>query len=360
MSRFVSQGEGGAVTGSDLSHRYLWQPAAVDQLLADEQLLPLASVGEGQEDAYDLTQPGDVLWALTDHLGTVRDLAAYDSTTGATTVVNHRVYDSFGNLESQSNAAVDCLFGFTGRPVDASTGLQNNLNRWYDAKTGDWMSPDPTGFNASDTNTYRYCGNNPENGVDSAGLVGIFFDGAGQPPGRDTVIQHLYYNYDGATAIWYTHIWPNNIWSNINEAVQYITDMVAMDADAKVDIFGWSRGAVAALTVAKILGKKGINVRFLGLIDPCAMGGLQMVGTNDTEVPDNVFNTFEAKAGERSFFQPSRPSVPIYGDDQPYPIVRFPYKHETIGFEDKVYRAMRARARAAGVPLNSDNYPTEY
>ena len=28
----------GAVTGADLSHRYLWQPGAVDQLMADEQV----------------------------------------------------------------------------------------------------------------------------------------------------------------------------------------------------------------------------------------------------------------------------------------------------------------------------------
>ena len=28
------------------------------------------------------------------------------------------------------------IIGYTGRPLDLVTGLQNNLNRWYDARTG--------------------------------------------------------------------------------------------------------------------------------------------------------------------------------------------------------------------------------
>jgi hypothetical protein len=67
------------------------------------------------------------LWSLTNRQGTVRDIVDSDGI-----VVNHRNYDSFGNLTSETNAAVDFLFGYTGRAFDESTGLQNNLNRWYD------------------------------------------------------------------------------------------------------------------------------------------------------------------------------------------------------------------------------------
>jgi RHS repeat-associated protein len=173
-------GEGSAVTVADLSHRYLWQANAVDQLMADEQLSPLP-LGEGQgeggqgegseggQGGYDRSQPGGVVWPLADQLGTVRDLAVYDSATATTAVANHRVYDSYGNLKSQTNAAVDCLFGFTGRPFDKATGQQNNLNRWYDAKTGGWMSKDPIGFTAGDTNATRYVGNSPTNATDASG-----------------------------------------------------------------------------------------------------------------------------------------------------------------------------------------------
>ena len=65
---------------------------------------------------------------------------------GATTVVNHLIYDAFGKVTSESNPAVDSLFLFTARPFDANTGLQNNLNRWYDARVGRWLSEDPIGF----------------------------------------------------------------------------------------------------------------------------------------------------------------------------------------------------------------------
>ncbi len=54
----------GAVTGADLSHRYFWQPNAVDQLLADEQLSPLPP-GEGQGEGGGLSQ------VSSDETGTV-------------------------------------------------------------------------------------------------------------------------------------------------------------------------------------------------------------------------------------------------------------------------------------------------
>ena len=72
-----------------------------DQLLADEAV-------------SSLTAPGTVLWPLADQEGTIRDLASYNSQTGTTTIANHRVYDSYGALVSQTDAAVNCLFGYTG------------------------------------------------------------------------------------------------------------------------------------------------------------------------------------------------------------------------------------------------------
>ena len=146
----------GSASASDLSHRYLWGPA-VDQLLADERVESLGTAG-------------DVVWPLTDNLGTVRDLATYDSNTDVTTIANHRVYDAYGNRTSQTNSAVDCLFGYTARQYDEATGLQNNLNRWYDAKVGRWTSEDPIGFWGGDTNLYGYIGNGATNATDPTGL----------------------------------------------------------------------------------------------------------------------------------------------------------------------------------------------
>jgi len=190
--RSGNQGSG-RLTAQDQSHRYWWGPA-VDQILADEQLFPLATEertsasfslppGEGQGESpahgggYDLSRPGRVFRPLADHLGTVRDLAQYDAASGTTTVVNHRVYDSFGNLVSAIDpatnqpAAVDFLFGFTGRPFDAHTGLQNNVNRWYDPAVGRWLSPDPLGLAAGDANPYGYVGNSPLELTDPSGCL---------------------------------------------------------------------------------------------------------------------------------------------------------------------------------------------
>jgi RHS repeat-associated protein len=156
FDKTVANGSTAALSASDLSHRYLWNSQAVDQLFADENV------------ADD-----EVLYALTDHEGTIRDLVTYDAVNDVSTVANHRVYDSYGNLTSETaNAAVDCLFGYTGRQYDEATGLQNNLNRWYDPAVGRWVSEDPIGFAGGDANLSRYCGNGPTNWVDPSGTKG--------------------------------------------------------------------------------------------------------------------------------------------------------------------------------------------
>ena len=137
------------------THRYLWGEA-VDQILADE------TVDDGG--------PEDVLWPLTDHQNTVRDLAVYDEVLDETSIANHIAYDAFGNVTSETNAAIDHLFGYTGRPFDETTGLQNNLHRWYDASVGRWLSEDPIGIKGDDANLYRYCANSTVNIVDAIGL----------------------------------------------------------------------------------------------------------------------------------------------------------------------------------------------
>ena len=139
-----------------LTHRYLWSNS-VDDLLADENVTSLSS-------------GGNTLWGLADHLGTIRDIADANEATGVTSVVNHRRYNAFGKLMSQSGV-VGMIFGYTGKYSDAATGLQNNLNRWYDPNLGKWISQDPIGFGGGDGNLYRYVGNSPTNGTDPSGLI---------------------------------------------------------------------------------------------------------------------------------------------------------------------------------------------
>jgi RHS repeat-associated protein len=125
---------------------------AVDQVLA-------------QEDVTTLSAPGTVLWPLTDHLGTVRDVINSQGQ-----VRNHLVYDAFGKVVSETNAAVDFLFDYTGRERDEETGLHYYRARYYDPAVGRFVSEDPIGFAAGDANLYRYVGNEATGKVDPSGL----------------------------------------------------------------------------------------------------------------------------------------------------------------------------------------------
>ena len=138
-------------TANDLSHRYLW--GLNDQLLADE-----------------IIATGEILWALADQVGTIRDIGRWNDTNSEFEIANHRVYDSFGNLTSESDPSVDLAFGFTGRWTDPETGLTHHLNRWLDPAIGKWLSNDPIGFGGGDANIQRYVLNNPLSFSDNTGF----------------------------------------------------------------------------------------------------------------------------------------------------------------------------------------------
>ncbi|MGV3485055.1 MAG: RHS repeat-associated core domain-containing protein [Planctomycetaceae bacterium] len=115
----------------------------------------------------DIGVGGNVTWTLPDHQKTARDLATFDGT--ITSIANHRTFSSFGQMLSQSNAAVDHLFGYTGRELDVQTGLNYHRSRWYDAGAGEFLTPDPLGFSAGDTNLTRFVGNSPNDYTDPTG-----------------------------------------------------------------------------------------------------------------------------------------------------------------------------------------------
>jgi YD repeat-containing protein len=94
------------------THRYLHSPG-VDQVLADE------------------VSTTNVLWALSDHQGTVRDVV-----NNAGTVVNHLRYDSFGKVTGQTSTTVSFRYGFTGRENDTETGLNYYRARYQDPRHG--------------------------------------------------------------------------------------------------------------------------------------------------------------------------------------------------------------------------------
>jgi RHS repeat-associated protein len=115
---------------------------------------------------------GDVTWSLADRQGSIVDLVDENGT-----VVNHFVYDSFGGRTATTG--VDFRFGYTGRELDDETGLYYYRARYYDAGLGRFISQDPIGFTAGDTNLYRYVNNSPTNATDPMGEVANVAAGAG-------------------------------------------------------------------------------------------------------------------------------------------------------------------------------------
>jgi RHS repeat-associated protein len=109
--------------------------------------------------------PTGMVWSLSDRLGSVNLL-----TDASGVVVDKRTFDSFGRVLSETNPGVKFRYGYTGREQDGETGLDYYRARYYDAANGRFISVDPIGFGAGDTNLYRYVGNSSVNGVDPSGL----------------------------------------------------------------------------------------------------------------------------------------------------------------------------------------------
>jgi RHS repeat-associated protein len=113
--------------------------------------------------------PTGMVWSLADRLGTV-DLL----TDASGNVVDRRTFDSFGRLLNESNPNVKFRYGYTGREEDKESGLDYYRARYYDPNVGRFISVDPIGFEAGDTNLYRYVGNNSTNATDPTGELAWF------------------------------------------------------------------------------------------------------------------------------------------------------------------------------------------
>jgi RHS repeat-associated protein len=128
--------------------------------------------------------PTGMVWALADRLGSVETL-----TDGEGVVVDQRTFDSFGRVLSESNPSVQFRYGYTGRELDLESGLNYYRARYYDPANGRFISVDPMGFGAGDTNLYRYVGNSSTNATDPSGMWLNFAVGAAIGGGLDLGVQ---------------------------------------------------------------------------------------------------------------------------------------------------------------------------
>ncbi len=114
---------------------------------------------------------------MTDKLDSVRDIV---SSSGS--LLDHVVYDSFGNILTETNASNGDRFTYAGMEYDSTTGQYFDNARWYGAGAGRFTTQDPMGFGAADPNLYPYAGNNATDGTDPSGMD---FMGLAMPSGSD-------------------------------------------------------------------------------------------------------------------------------------------------------------------------------
>ncbi len=112
---------------------------------------------------------------VKDHLGSVQ--AIVDSSGD---IVESYEYDAFGNVLGvfdstggvMQGSSVGNRYLWQGREYSWNTRLYYFRARWYDPKTGRWLSNDPIGISGG-LNQYVFCANNPVNFVDPTGEAAI-------------------------------------------------------------------------------------------------------------------------------------------------------------------------------------------
>lgn len=109
------------------------------------------------------TDSGDPFYLLSDQLASIRFVTDVDGV-----VKDQLTYDGFGNITNETDSAQRGRYTWASREWDEYSQLFNNRERWYAPQFGVWMTRDPSGFNAGDSNLYRYVHNAPTNGVDTA------------------------------------------------------------------------------------------------------------------------------------------------------------------------------------------------
>jgi RHS repeat-associated protein len=105
---------------------------------------------------------------LNDRLGTPEIL-----TDASGTVAWEAWYEPFGEAHVHPSSSVVNNIRLPGQYYDQESGLHYNYHRYYDARTGSYLTPDPIGQTGG-INLYMYVGGNAINTIDPFGLYDLW------------------------------------------------------------------------------------------------------------------------------------------------------------------------------------------
>jgi RHS repeat-associated protein len=143
-------------TATTADRKYVWGLRYVDEMILRDR-----DTGSGNERLYCMQDDNWNVVAICDTSAAVQERYAY-TPYGMVSFLD----PSFGSIGS---SAFSWNYLFTGRERDTESALQLNRNRYYHARLGCWITRDPMGYAARDTNLYRYVVNQPCDRFDPSG-----------------------------------------------------------------------------------------------------------------------------------------------------------------------------------------------
>jgi RHS repeat-associated protein len=127
--------------------------------------------GLGQDEILKRNNNGAGQFLLQDRMGSTVAVTGWKGE-----LLEQYRYDAFGTPTIMApdgsvltDSAINNRFLFVGREWVSRFGFYENRARAYHPELGRFMSEDPIGFAAGDTNLYRYCNNDPVNHRDPSG-----------------------------------------------------------------------------------------------------------------------------------------------------------------------------------------------
>ncbi|WP_249027418.1 RHS repeat domain-containing protein [Vibrio rotiferianus] len=141
----------------------------IEYLYEPETFRPLAQV------THKANQASQLHYIVTDHAGTPQELCSENGEVvwqGDQALWGHyqqrNALPNHGFRENAHNDELYCDLRYQGQIEDRESGLYYNVNRYYDADSGQYLSPDPIGF-AGGLRPQAYV-HNPYDFVDPLGL----------------------------------------------------------------------------------------------------------------------------------------------------------------------------------------------